>query len=24
VVPRPRAGADSKDPIEVDCYLQKQ
>jgi hypothetical protein len=24
VVPRPRADADSKDPIEVDCYLQKQ
>jgi hypothetical protein len=24
VVPRPRADADSKDPIEVDCNLQKQ
>jgi hypothetical protein len=24
VVPRSRADADSKDPIEVDCYLQKQ
>jgi hypothetical protein len=23
VVPRPRADADSKDPIEVDCNLQK-
>jgi hypothetical protein len=24
VVARPRADADSKDPIEVECYLQKQ
>jgi hypothetical protein len=24
VVRRPRADADSKDPIEVECYLQKQ
>jgi hypothetical protein len=24
VVPRPRADADSRDPIEVDCNLQKQ
>jgi len=24
VVPRSRAGADSKDPIEVECYLQKE
>jgi len=24
VVPRSRAGADSKDPVEVECYLQKE